>query len=340
MNRLRSTLLLLALAALARSADGQAYCALRDPIRLIYELFPEADSYRSIVRTVDERVRREVSGTLPFSLHFNELGRHTLYVPAQGMHPVGLVHVRSESGAWGLLEIAWALESDLRVKSFAFQRCRSRAKKEVLAPAFMQQIAGLGFAALKEKLNTDGTGLVAGAFTGLSEDGLELALVVVRSALKTIEVSRLAWKDDLETIRRTDLVFSTFVAGRSFEVVDDVYTPQASQAMRGFFDADIESGIDRQAVAAFRVFGADGALVGYVLHTPWKTADLSLSLWWNVRPDLSIEAVVSDGEWPDPEIGDAFASLRGYSLSPGTECQSAVEVLGGEVLLVSGTFGR
>jgi len=35
-----------------QSAFAVAYCALRDPVNTIYELFPEADSYRSSVQTI------------------------------------------------------------------------------------------------------------------------------------------------------------------------------------------------------------------------------------------------------------------------------------------------
>ena len=77
---MRRLLLLLAVLLVADDLNAQAFCALRDPQRQINVLFPEATSFRSIVRTVDEAARSEVAERLPFSLHFNELGRHTLYV--------------------------------------------------------------------------------------------------------------------------------------------------------------------------------------------------------------------------------------------------------------------
>ena len=85
MRRIVSLILLAA--ALCSAVHAQAFCALRDPNRQIYRLFPKATSYRSIVRTVGKDARREVGARLPFNLHFNELGRHTLYVPMRGDEP-------------------------------------------------------------------------------------------------------------------------------------------------------------------------------------------------------------------------------------------------------------
>ena len=128
---------------LTNMAWGQAYCKLRDPVNSIKKLYPMATTYRSIVRTVDSSARDAVASAIPFKLHFNELGRHTLYVAMNKKKPVGLVHARSEKGRWGLVEIAWALDFDLRVRSFTFQRCRSPHRAEVESKVFKKNISQL-----------------------------------------------------------------------------------------------------------------------------------------------------------------------------------------------------
>ena len=45
-------IMLLVVAALAETTMGQAYCALRDPVRRVYELFPEGERYRTLTATV------------------------------------------------------------------------------------------------------------------------------------------------------------------------------------------------------------------------------------------------------------------------------------------------
>ena len=94
-NLFRSSALLCVIVAIwlqSGPAFGQAFCALRDPAKMIYEFYPEATSYKSIVRTVDDQVRQTVGSELPFSIHFNELGKHTLYVPIKDSKPLGVVH--------------------------------------------------------------------------------------------------------------------------------------------------------------------------------------------------------------------------------------------------------
>ena len=59
-------------------AEAQAYCALRDPVQTIYQLYPAATSYRSIVATVGEARRSDIASKSGLTLHHSELGRHTL----------------------------------------------------------------------------------------------------------------------------------------------------------------------------------------------------------------------------------------------------------------------
>ena len=60
--------------------NAQAFCALRDPLSMIQTLVPEASGHRSITRIVDNDARETISRALPFTIHYNELGKHTLYV--------------------------------------------------------------------------------------------------------------------------------------------------------------------------------------------------------------------------------------------------------------------
>ena len=101
-----------------------AYCALRDPVATIYELFPEADNYRTVVRTVDRNTRKAVQELTQLKLHFNELGRHSLYIAQRGDAVLGYVHARSELGEWGLIELAWGIETDETIRGVKVQRAR------------------------------------------------------------------------------------------------------------------------------------------------------------------------------------------------------------------------
>lgn len=178
-------------------ANAEAYCSLRDPVAQIKALYPQKTKQLSIVKTVDEMVRKQVKKALPSNdLHFSELGRHTLYVAMNQTRALGYVHVRSEQSKWGLVEIAWALDKDLKIKNFMCQRCRSPNRHEIEKDSFKNLFIGKNFQQLKILLNSDG---VTANETVLSQSkqAPELASVVLRSALKTLLITDVLWGQEL-----------------------------------------------------------------------------------------------------------------------------------------------
>jgi hypothetical protein len=181
----------------ALEAESQAYCSLRDPVESLQRSFANFDHYRSVVRRVGPEHREEIRQVLPFTIHQNELGTHTLYVAYdQENRPLGFIHVRTERGRWGLNEIAWVLDADLRVRGMQFQRSRDQNRDYVESEAFQEQIRGLGFAELRALLNDDGTEFAVGTID-VPEDARPLAETILRSALKTVSVTKLVWSDTL-----------------------------------------------------------------------------------------------------------------------------------------------
>ncbi len=328
-------LLLLVGLAQAPTVSAQAFCALRDPVKAIYQLHPEADSYRSIVRTIGDPVRLELAKRLPFSLHFNELGRHTLYVAAADSRPVGLVHVRSEIGPWGMVEIAWSFDCDLRIAGFSFQRCRSSGKAELLSEEAQQALRGLTGPQVRKLVSEDGRSLATDAFSGLSAAGRDLALIVVRSALKTIEVTKLAWGDDLRVLAMLDHAYASFPNGESVELVEQMYSGEVIDEIDRYLDSANGNGIDRKKTTGLRVRGNGGEVIGHIIRTPWSSMGQDLALWWNVTPDLTINEVIPEGDWPDAQTQQAFREARGISFADLAHCQTAAQIVGAEVLILS-----
>ena len=184
------------------AVEGQAFCALRDPERIVFEIFPDANAYRSIVRRVDDRARQAVADLLPFELHFKELGgHHTLYAVLDDARPIGLIHSRSETGRWGLNEIVWAFDLDLRVVDFRFQRCRDPACDLLAHPAFRRQIHGMGQDELRALFGTGET-LVTPSAIDVQPEALAFATSLLRSALKTIVVTETGWARELHELGR------------------------------------------------------------------------------------------------------------------------------------------
>ena len=340
MNHSRSFILILTVIVSATGVSntslGQAYCALRDPTKRIYESYPEATSFRSLVRTVDEGVREHVSQKLPFTIHFNELGRHTLYLPVKGKQPIGLVHARSEAGAWGLSEIVWSLSPDLVVKDFEFQRCRSRKRSAVETEEFKRQLIGKDFQQIKAMLTADGNSLAKDKLT-VNPDVKELAVIVVRSALKTIAVTEYTWQKELEVIQPIHQVNQGFPKTDRVEKINQPYSPAVVQAYQSMFKTSSgkdSSSIERIGVDVYKSVSANGTAGGFVVKTPWTMQKTRLTLWWYVRADGVIENVKPQGGWPDQKIQKAFESVVGLASDKLHECSSAAEMAGAEVLLL------
>jgi len=323
----------IAFGAAASPALGQAYCALRDPTRHIYQAFPDATSYKSIVHTVDEGVRRQVAAELPFTLHFNELGRHTVYLPVRGGRPLGLIHARSERGRWGLLEIVWSFSPTMQVTDYSFQRCRARNRAVIESEEFKSQLVGKRFEELRELLAADGASLESSAIR-VPAGTEEMALTLIRSALKTIAVTRLAWADDLRVIRPLHHVYRAFPNAARADVVANPYRSSVREEIERHLRVR-ESTIERSSATVIRVTDADGRLLGHVVRTPWSSLDQRSVLCWTIRNGSAIQDVVAENGWPNGEIRQAFQALHGLDIADIGDCSTAVEIVGAEVLLMS-----
>ena len=126
-----------------------AFCALRDPIQQINALFPGYSDYESEVKSINASTANAFLAEqgVPVTLHAKEIGKHTLFYVRDDAQLMGMVHVRSEPGNWGLVEIAWSLSADGKIKDYRFQRCRggfcSDAESESFRARFRQQLQKL-----------------------------------------------------------------------------------------------------------------------------------------------------------------------------------------------------
>lgn len=185
------------LCLLPSMAIGQAYCSLRDPVGAIQSAFPQLDHYRSFVREIRPQDRNEILDALPFTIHQNELGTHTLYAAFTSDDSLlGIVHVRTERGRWGLTEIAWTFDSELRVVDMHFQRSRDTSRQLMESEEFQVQIRGKNFSELRAMLDATGTHLIAESIR-VPPEAEDLAIRVIQSALKTISVTETVWERNL-----------------------------------------------------------------------------------------------------------------------------------------------
>lgn len=140
--------------------------------------------------------------TLPFTIHENELGTHTLYmVFADNDELMGIVHVRTERSRGGLTEIAWTFNSDREIVGMHFQRSRDRYRKYIEIEAFQKEIRGKNFDELRTLLTKNGEAINEAVLV-IPSEGQELALNVIQSALKTISATQSVWHDSLPVVNR------------------------------------------------------------------------------------------------------------------------------------------
>ncbi len=313
---------------------AQAFCALRDPVETIEDLFPRSTSQRSIVKVIDQDIRDQVSDKLPpNTLHFGELGRHTLYVIFEEQTPLGFVHVRSEESDWGLVEIAWALETDLSIRDFRFQRCRSRQKKVLEADNFRNQLKGLNFQQVVSLMNSDGA--------TLNEDKIKvpgeakaLAEVVIRCAMKTMLVTKLAWSEEVLVYQAWDIASEKMGAVERAEYIHKPITNDLIAVLDKEFGG-ASPGVDRQSVQVARIVGEQGVIKGAYYSGDVAVGQSKERIHWLVDSDGTLIDVGASYGWANPQARRMFEGLVGVKLESSEHCTNRAELISLEATMTA-----
>ncbi len=201
-KKLSPVIALLALTTLMGplSARGQAYCSLRDPNRIVQELFPQATGFRSYLRRVTREKAAALKSELPVEFDAREFTTHTLYAVHQKGEILGYVQSRTEEVEWGLAEIIWILDPELHLVTFRFQRCRSQWKTPVESDALQIHLQGLSEADLVRLWQNQGTGWLLER-AKLPKAATKIVDAVVMSGLKAMGLARVVWGEDIASIQ-------------------------------------------------------------------------------------------------------------------------------------------
>ena len=200
-KKLDRLLLSLIIILLSMTSVSAAFCSLRDPVSAIQMLYEKGSQVRSIVVNVTEKNRGAVKQRIPFTIHQSEVGKHTLYVVYKNDEHKGFLQARSELAKWGLVEIAWAINVDRSIKGFYYQRCRSPQCNEPITEHINNVIQGKSFSQLKALLNESGETLSLAGIESFKQ-APSLALLTLRSALKTLAITDISWKEDIEKLSK------------------------------------------------------------------------------------------------------------------------------------------
>ena len=285
------------------SAHG-ANCALRNPDRQIYEIFPEATSYRSVVALVDADLRQRIEQQLGSDLSKSDVGKHTAYLVLKDSIPIGLVHARTEAGARGSIELVWALDLGMNIKDFRVQRSREKHSNVIKADAFRQKMIGLDLAGIQSLL-TAGNDDIDVAALQIPPSATTIAHTVVMCAVKTRIITELAFPDSMQPARMLGLVHQYFPQAVKVTTI-------SSGGPVSVDPSDIDG--NKGSLTILRAIGPDERTLGVLVFTVWTAHPAQPEIWWAVSPDGVIREVLVVGSVGD-QVREKFSALVGADLS-------------------------
>lgn len=309
----------------ALAQQPEAYCALRDPDRELRLLVPDYIARTSWVRTIAKSHRKEIEEKVPFDIHFDELGKHTVY-KVTSEKGTRLIHVRSEAFHWGLVRIAWAMNSDLEILDYSFQRCRARGavKDELTSKEVKAFLTNKTAKELKALLTENGMDLREGS-SKVSADARGLFLVMVQSAIKTMVVTDVGWRKEVRNEKAQELATLHFGVEASLGPELSPYTQDVESALS---KAGLEEAVafDRTELLRWRVRLADNSASAGVYSTPWSLGGQEARLFWVLDAESRILDVVDSGRMLNAEMAASMSTLIGRTFKGDESCSHASEL--------------
>lgn len=281
--------------------------SLVDPQRSVFAAFPAADGYRVIVRDVNDAARKRIEAALPFRVHFDELGAHSLYVALRGRRPIGMIYAQHEESAYGLAAVEWAVTFDLRVSSFRFQRVRSKHRNALENSEFVRMLKSSARAQLAVML--DKNGQLTKPAKGVDKDAQELAAAVVRSGVKSLAVLETVWGPEIAKLHDLSIGLAAFPLARDFRRIRP--TPKEYPSKRS------------DVVLALRAIGGASRHYGVVVDIRMRSESGPTVVRWIVDADGVVLDAVVDQKAPR-EFRGACNDVEGKHVSKLAEHRDAI----------------
>lgn len=299
-----------------------AYCSLRDPVSAINMLYPEATHHQSITREVDRDSRNSVSKRLPFTLLFNELGKHTLYIVMDEKMPLGFIHARSELSDFGLIEIVWAINPDMTIKDSYFQRCRNKKCRDAAFVADIKLLINNKSFSQLQALITQESPASNSDFTK-SNVGLKQA--IIKSALKTIAVTESVWQDDVNSARREQLAYNKFGYDKPLTILPIEQKDHQKIQFNMVYPTSIKT---------YQVM-SNKERVGLMVYAKWEQYGYNGAFNWLFSKDGTVLDIQPSQPWPNAEIAHEFTQTLGKNVSSKDQCNTATELTGEKLFRLS-----
>jgi hypothetical protein len=285
-----------ALAVMAAAQSDQDPRETEQMVQMVYRAFPEADATKRIVRAVERPAREAIENTLPFRVHFDELGDHTLFVPFRGRRPVGLFYMRTEEAEWGFMEIGWALDLDLRVLGFQFHRGRNRHLQELEKSAFGKDLIGRDYHGVRELL------LQEKPLAGVPIGAEELAKTCLRSAMKALLVTELVWSDEVEKLADRAMGYDAFPAAERLKR-EVVRSDEPATAARPLLSSRV-----------MYAYGTGFTQLGCVVRTDVQLGERKAAVRWVVDSQGRVLRVTPMQSWEENPLRAACTDFEGRQL--------------------------
>ena len=253
---------------------------LDDPQRSLFRAFPAADGYRVIERKVATADRIRIEKRVPFRLHYDDVGRHSLYVALRGRRPIGMIFVQREASQFGLTAVEWALTFDLQITEFRFQNARSPHRRKLERSTFVRSLSGKRSSDLAAML--DEHGRLTKLPDGIPAEARDLATAVVRSGVKAMAVLDVVWREEVDKLHDFSIGMRTFPDAWSYRRL----WPRPTTA------GDPAAATTRDDVALLlQVYDRRNGLLGVIVELQLGPANRRFTSRWAFDADLTLQRV-------------------------------------------------
>lgn len=299
-------------AALTDSPTARgANCALRNPDRQIYEIFPDATSYRSMVANVDERLKPAIEAALGSEINFNDLAKHTIFIVLKNDVPIGFIHPRSEIGVHGTVELVWAMDLDLKIRDFRVQRCREKHAEVIAGESFRGALIGRDHRRMQEFLH-DANKRVNTAKLPIASDAEPIVHAALLCGAKTLIITEVAFGEELSPLRLLGNAHRFFPAASKVTRLNALLNEASREAAASHLGQAVTR-VSGDSVAA-RAFDPQDRPLGTVVRCQCAGLPAKAEFWVAVTSDGLLNGLVIVG---DPGRADptALSSLHGKRLA-------------------------
>lgn len=182
----------------AGEAGAQTFCSVREPNRLIREMFPRHTGFRTELLEITAETASKLPADLPFVFDRREVTRHPLFIVMEGERIVGYVQARTQPTRWGLTEYVWALDPQLGLLDFRVQRSREPGADRLDRSRLAAVLRGMSLDEVRRRWSAAWLGELQSR-QGLGEVDRSLVEGAVAAGVKTIWLTQEIWQVNRRT---------------------------------------------------------------------------------------------------------------------------------------------